>query len=129
MLNSPHQIHIDAPLAISHDLLNIPFLPNRGGIVSEPGYPFLLRATFVHGSDYLRRDHDGRHVRLEVTSTARNDENGSLVRFSYSGIVDVTGDAGRVIRGDGNATTTGFGNACELSYLSLSYMTLRYDTG
>ncbi|CAH0026551.1 unnamed protein product [Clonostachys rhizophaga] len=111
ILNKPRQIHIDAPLAISHDLLNIPFLPNRGGIVSEPGYPFLLRATFVHGSDYLRRDHDGRHVRLEVTSTARDDENGSLVRFSYSGIVDVTGDAGRVIRGDGNATTTGFGNA------------------
>jgi hypothetical protein len=32
--------------------------------------------------------------------------------------VDVTGDAGRVIRGDGNATTTGFGNACEWNYLT-----------
>ena len=80
--------------------------------MSEPSYPFPMRATFIHGSDYLRRDQDGQHVRLEVSSTARDDDNGALVRFSYNGIVAMSGDEGKVIRGDGNATTTGFGNAC-----------------
>ena len=112
--DSLRQIYIDTPLAISEDLLNIPFLPNAGTLTSEPGYPFSLQATFIHGSDYLRRDQDGQHVRLEVTSTARDNESGSLVRFSYNGIVDMRGDEGKVIRGDNNATTTGFGNACEL---------------
>lgn len=52
-------------------------------------------------------------MRLEVTSTARDDDNGALVRFSYNGIVAMMGEEGKVIRGDGNATTTGFGNACK----------------
>jgi hypothetical protein len=52
-------------------------------------------------------------VRLEVTSTARDDDSRALVRFSYTGVVAMDGDEGKVIRGDENATTTGFGNACE----------------
>lgn len=106
------QIYTDTSLAISPDLLNIPFLSNSGSLMSEPDYPFPLRASFIHGSDYLRRDPDGEHVRLQVTSTAI-DISGALVLFSYTGIVDMTGDEGDVIRGDGNATTTGFGNICE----------------
>lgn len=83
--------------------------------MSEPGYPFSLQATFIHGSDYIRTDQDGQHVRLEVSSTARSKNTGSLVRFSYNGIVAMTGDEGRVIRGDNDATTTGFGNACKIA--------------
>lgn len=83
--------------------------------MSEPSYPFSLNATFILGSDYLRRDPDGQHVRLEVSSTARDESNGALVRFSYLGVVDITGPEGSVIRGDNNATTTGFGNACKLT--------------
>lgn len=74
-----------------------------------------MRATFLHGSDYLRRDQDGHHVRLEVSSTARDEDNHSLVRFSYTGIIAMDGEEGKVIRGDANATTTGFGNACEFA--------------
>ena len=131
------QIFIDSPLAISEDLLNIRFIPNAGGLTSEPGYPLSLRATFIHGSDYLRRDQDGEHVRLEVTSTARSEDNGSLVRFSYNGIVAMAGDEGKVIRGDNNASTTGFGNACEFapfescsdhSFVVLGGSTLTYKT-
>ncbi|PNY20645.1 Uncharacterized protein TCAP_07339 [Tolypocladium capitatum] len=105
------QIYIDTPLAITADLLAIPFLPTSGRLVSEPSYPYALRATFVHGSDYLRRDPDGRHVRLDVRSVARDDGSGALLKFSYNGVVDVTGDAGKVIAGDRNASTTGFGSA------------------
>lgn len=114
------QIFIDRPLSISEDLLNIPFLSNAGSLVSEPSYPFPLTATFIQGSDYLRRDQDGQHVRLEVASIARSEENGALVRLGYTGVVSMLGDEGRVIRGDGNATTTGFGNACEIAPFSLN---------
>lgn len=55
-------------------------------------------------------------MRLEVTSTARDDDSRALVRFSYTGVVAMDGDEGKVIRGDENATTTGFGNACEISF-------------
>ena len=106
------QICIDTPLAIKADLLNIPFLSRAGTLTSEPDYRPPLRATFVHGSDFLRRDPDGQMVRLDVTSVAR-DESGALLRFSYNGVVGMTGAEGKVIRGDDNATTTGFGNACE----------------
>ncbi|KAF4964153.1 hypothetical protein FSARC_7903 [Fusarium sarcochroum] len=105
------QIAIDRPLVISSSLLNIPFLPNEGTLISEPGYEPPLEATFIHGSDFLRRDPDGQWVKLEVSSVAR-DTSGAVLRFNYNGVVDMAGDEGRVIRGDANATTTGFGNAC-----------------
>ncbi|KAF7548692.1 hypothetical protein G7046_g8585 [Stylonectria norvegica] len=112
------QIYIATPLAITNDLLNIPFVPNTGTLISEPSYGHALHATFVHGSDYIRRDPDGQYVRLDVTSTAR-DDTGALLRFSYNGIVGMAGDEGKVIRGDRNATTTGFGNA---------FLQIRFET-
>ncbi|KAM0244603.1 hypothetical protein ACHAP5_006067 [Fusarium lateritium] len=104
------QIVINDPLIISSNLINIPFIPDVGTLVSEPGYEPPLKATFIHGSDFLRRDPDGQWVKLEVTSVAR-DTSGAMLRFSYNGVVDMKGDEGKVIRGDANATTTGFGNA------------------
>ncbi|KAF4461354.1 hypothetical protein FALBO_11844 [Fusarium albosuccineum] len=106
------QIYIDTPLVIKADLLNIPFVPKMGTLVSEPGYEPPLEAAFVQGSDFLRRDPDGQRVRLDVSSVAHDTSSGAMVRFSYNGVVGLMGDEGRVIRGDANATTTGFGNAC-----------------
>ncbi|KAF5006138.1 hypothetical protein FDECE_7476 [Fusarium decemcellulare] len=105
------QIYIDTPLVIKADLLNIPFVPKMGTLVSEPGYEPPLEAAFVQGSDFLRRDPDGQRVRLDVSSVAHDASSGAMVRFSYNGVVGLMGDEGRVIRGDANATTTGFGNA------------------
>ncbi|RGP61136.1 hypothetical protein FSPOR_10121 [Fusarium sporotrichioides] len=104
------QIAIKDPLIISSSLLNIPFVHNDGTLISEPGYELSIDAKFIHGSDFLRRDPDGQWVKLEVTSVAR-DTSGAIMRFSYNGVVDMAGDEGKVIRGDANATTTGFGNA------------------
>ncbi|KAF5243116.1 hypothetical protein FOXYS1_15324 [Fusarium oxysporum] len=104
------QIAINDPFVITSNLLNIPFLPKAGTLISEPGYELPLEATFIHGSDFIRRDPDGQWAKLEVTSVAR-DTSGSLLRFSYNGVVNMAGDEGKVIRGDTNATTTGFGNA------------------
>ncbi|CAG7561676.1 unnamed protein product [Fusarium equiseti] len=104
------QIAIRDPLIISSNLVNIPFVPNAGTLISEPGYEPSIDAKFIHGSDFLRRDPDGQWVKLEVTSVA-HDTSGAMMRFSYNGVVYTEGDEGKVIRGDANATTTGFGNA------------------
>ncbi|KAK5990672.1 hypothetical protein PT974_08941 [Cladobotryum mycophilum] len=105
------KIPIDNPLTITSELVNIPFLPHRGNLTSEPSYPYPLRATFIHGSDYLSRDRNGQHVKLSVQSTARDEITGALLRFAYSGVVTLSGETGKVIAGDKNATTTDFGNA------------------
>ncbi|KAJ4137668.1 hypothetical protein NW768_003256 [Fusarium equiseti] len=104
------QIAIRDPLIISSNLVNIPFVPNAGTLISEPGYEPSIDAKFIHGSDFLRRDPDGQWAKLEVASVAQ-DTSGAMMRFSYNGVVYMEGDEGKVIRGDANATTTGFGNA------------------
>lgn len=43
-----------------------------------------------------------------------------MMRFSYNGVVDMAGEEGKVIRGDANATTTGFGNACKFTPATFS---------
>jgi hypothetical protein len=118
-LTSSQQIAIKDPLIISSSLLNIPFVHNDGTLISEPGYELSIDAKFIHGSDFLRRDPDGQWVKLEVTSVAR-DTSGAIMRFSYNGVVDMAGDEGKVIRGDANATTTGFGNACEFTPIAFA---------
>jgi hypothetical protein len=107
------QIEIDTPLAITPSLLNIPFIPYSGSIISAPDYPYQIHARFIHGSDYLHLDLDERHVRLDVRATAQDTDTGGLLLLNYNGIVDITGDEGLIIRGDDNAHTTGFGNACK----------------
>lgn len=48
-----------------------------------------------------------------MRATAQDRFTGALLLLTYTGVVDITGDEGLVIRGDANAHTTGFGNACE----------------
>lgn len=113
------QIQIDTPLAITPSLLNIPFLPYSGSLTSAPGYPYQINARFIHGSDYLRLDPDEQHVRLDVRATAQDKHTGALLLLVYHGVVDITGAEGLVIRGDENAHTTGFGNACKCDRLTI----------
>jgi hypothetical protein len=94
-------------------LIHVPFLANVGGLVSEASYPIKVDAVFVHGADYIRADPDGAHVRLEVSSVLRDRATGALIRYDYTGTIDVTGGAGKVLRGEPDAATTDFGDACE----------------
>ncbi|AEO53459.1 hypothetical protein MYCTH_2294805 [Thermothelomyces thermophilus ATCC 42464] len=105
------QVAIEPPKAISSSLTVVPFLSTGGTIVSEPSYPIKLDAAIEHGADYIKAAPDGRHVRLDVQSTARDAATGSLLRFMYRGKIATTGDAGRVLRGEENAGTTDFGEA------------------
>jgi hypothetical protein len=65
-------------------------------------------------------------VRLDVQSMARDAASGALLRFVYRGKIATTGEAGRVLRGEAGAATTGFGEACEFfsffsSFFSFSF--------
>ncbi|KAL2165218.1 hypothetical protein VTH06DRAFT_514 [Thermothelomyces fergusii] len=104
-------VAIEPPKAISSSLTFVPFRSTGGTIVSEPTYPIRLDAAFEHGADYIKAAPDGRHVRLDVQSTARDAATGSFLRFSYRGKVSTTGAAGRFMRGEEGVGTTDFGEA------------------
>lgn len=72
-----------------------------------------MDAVFVHGADYLRLDPDGKHIRLEVSSVLKDSKSGSVIRYDYTGTIDMGGPAGKVLRDEKDAKTTDFGEACE----------------
>lgn len=79
---------------------------------SEPGYPIPVDATFVHGSDYIRQDASQKHVRLDVNSLLR-DQSGAMIKFDYSGVIELTPPTGAALAGAEGAKTTDFGDASE----------------
>ena len=72
-----------------------------------------LDADIVHGSDYIRADADGQHVRLEVSSLAKDKTSGAFVRYNYNGTIPMAGPAGKVLGDKEDAGTTEFGEFCE----------------
>lgn len=66
----------------------------------------------MHGSDFIRQDPSGKHVRLEVNSVLK-DKSGAMISYKYSGIINVTPGVGAVLSGHPEAKTTEFGDACE----------------
>jgi Protein of unknown function (DUF3237) len=65
-----------------------PFTSENSFLRSEPGYPVNVDATFVHGSDFIRGDPSGKHVRLDVNSVLK-DKSGAIISYKYSGIIDM----------------------------------------
>ncbi|KAJ3953195.1 hypothetical protein N0V92_010341 [Colletotrichum tropicale] len=111
------QIHLGTPspigtLAHGPSQLHAPFLPDAGALVSEPDYPLRIDAVFLHGSDFLRFDPDGNTARLEVASALRDRATGAVIRFDYTGTIDISGAAGKVLKDLPGAATTEFGDAC-----------------
>ncbi|KAK3906696.1 hypothetical protein C8A05DRAFT_29448 [Staphylotrichum tortipilum] len=104
------QVAIAPPTSISPRLTFVPFTTG-GSIISHPSYPIQLDAAIEHGADYITLAPDGAHVRLDVQSAARDKVTGGVVRFSYTGKIGVTGPAGKVLKGEAGAATTGFGEA------------------
>jgi hypothetical protein len=94
-------------LSTSSTLVHVPFVPESGFLRSEPNYPISVSASVVHGADYIKVDPSGTVARLEVQSTLRTA--GGFIRYNYTGIVDLTSPAGKVLRGEADATTTPFG--------------------
>lgn len=97
-------------------IVHVSFLPGTGQVKSEPSYDVVppLDAEFLHGADYLRIDPDGAHTRLDVDSLVRDKATGALLRYKYSGTVDMRGGAGKVLRGeDAGSKTPGWGEICK----------------
>ncbi len=72
-----------------------------------------MDAAFVHGSDYIRGDPDGEHVRLEVSSLMKDSKTGAFLRYNYTGTIAMGGPAAKVLTGHPEAATTSFGEVCQ----------------
>lgn len=112
------KIPIDPPNAVGvlssgNHLTHVSFVAGQEAITSEAGYPTSLKGTWVHGSDYIKTDADGAQSRLEVDSLVKDTATGGLVRYKYTGVVDMSRPAGKVLRGEADAATTDFGHICE----------------
>jgi hypothetical protein len=115
--NPSKQVVLETPnsvgtLASGTSLTHVSFVPNSGFLRSESDYPIKVDAEFVHGADYIKADPDGGRVRLEVQSLLKDKEAGGLIRCNYTGIIDMGGAGGKVLRGESDAKTTDFGEAC-----------------
>jgi hypothetical protein len=119
------QVPVDPPQKVgtsqtsrSGSLLYIA-IQQGGGLKSEPAYPIQLDAKFVHGADFIKFDPSNDTARLEVQSLLRDEATGALVRLNYTGTVSMAGGMGKVLRGDSDAATTGFGDGCKFFLSSL----------
>jgi len=107
-------IVLDAPLiigSVSHGTpLSIsPFTSSNSFLRSEPDYPIKVDAIFAHGSDYIRQDPSGKHMRLDVNSTLK-DKTGAFIFYRYTGIITLTPAIGAVLSGAADAKSTEFGD-------------------
>ncbi|KAK0748250.1 hypothetical protein B0T21DRAFT_343929 [Apiosordaria backusii] len=105
------RVAIEPPTPISPTLLHVPIIPNISTITSEPSYPLQLNGTLLHGADFITTSPDAKAVKLEVHSIARDTKTNANIRLSYTGTVSLLGAAGKVLKGDPSAATTGFGDA------------------
>jgi len=107
VIHPPSQV---GQIATARSLSHAAFVQDSGFVRSEPSYPIQLDAVFSHGADFIKADADGKFVRLDVHSLLQ-DKSGAFVRFNYTGIVGTEGPNGKVLRGEADAATTGFGDA------------------
>jgi hypothetical protein len=82
-----------------------------GTLISEPGYPVKVNASFLSGRDFFR---------LDVKSLLK-DESGALITLNYTGHIQTTEAIFKALGGAPDAKTTEFGNICE-------YHTFLYPT-
>jgi hypothetical protein len=92
----------------------VPFTSENSFLRSEPGYPVKVDAVFVLGSDFIRGDPSGKHVRLDVNSVLK-DKSGAFISYRYSGIIDMKPGSTAVLTGSNDAKTTDFGDVCKYS--------------
>jgi len=106
---------LEAPITVGNNsrgapLTVVPFTSANSFIRSESSYPIKVNSVFIHGSDFIRQDPSGKHVRLDVTSVLK-DESGAIISFKYSGVINVTPGVAAVLGGSPDAKTTDFGDA------------------
>lgn len=75
---------------------------------SEPGYSPEIDAEFVFGSDHVKVDPDFKNVRINVQAVLKN-KDGSLISYSYKGIIETTPESMAIQLGSPDAKTTEYG--------------------
>ncbi|KAH8809782.1 hypothetical protein F5882DRAFT_390666 [Hyaloscypha sp. PMI_1271] len=113
-------IVLDPPFSVgsvskSGPLTVVPFISENSFLRSEPGYPVKVDATFVHGSDFIRGDPSGKHVRLDVNSVLKDSKSGAIISYKYSGIIEMKPGPTAVLTGSKDAKTTEFGDVRKYS--------------
>ncbi|KAH8599703.1 hypothetical protein B0O99DRAFT_323597 [Bisporella sp. PMI_857] len=88
----------------------VPFASEDSYLRSVENYPIKVDAIFVHGSDFIRQDPSGSHIRLNVNSVLR-DRTSALLSFKYDGIIKVTPYVAAVLGGSPDTASTEFGDA------------------
>ncbi|KAL1893756.1 hypothetical protein Sste5346_006259 [Sporothrix stenoceras] len=82
-----------------------------GSLISEPGYPVKVDAQFVHGADFIRPEVDGKRLRLNVNAVLKQKgSDDAYLNYSYTGLIEITGEIGKVLTGAPDAATTSQGN-------------------
>lgn len=67
-----------------------------------------LDATFINGVDHVYSDPSFKHIRINVQAVLK-DKDGSLISYTYKGIIEMTPEGAEFFAGSPNAKTTDFG--------------------
>lgn len=110
VIEPPKQV---GAVARTGGLVLVQLVGGAGFLRSAEGYPIALDAVIEHGADYIRVDPDHGHVRLDTLTTLTDKKTGGLVRLHYTGVIPMSGPAGKVLSGASDAKTTDFGEAGE----------------
>ncbi|KAH7161072.1 hypothetical protein EDB81DRAFT_879407 [Dactylonectria macrodidyma] len=98
----------EGALSTGGSLSVVPF--TSGSVVSEPGFSVPLDAEVIYGSDNVRMEPSQGHTRIHVNAILKN-KDGSLLTYSYTGIIEVDEDVVALLTGSPNAKTTNYGKA------------------
>ncbi|KAL8942236.1 MAG: hypothetical protein Q9211_001480 [Gyalolechia sp. 1 TL-2023] len=117
-------IEIAAPIAVGSASRGTPLSAvsmASGTAVSHPTFKPVFDAVFEGGgTDYIRNDPDGKHMRLDAHAVMRDKKLGSLVYVHYTGVIGITPELGLVLSGSPEAKSTEFGDA---------FIHLTFETG
>jgi hypothetical protein len=81
-----------------------------GTITSEHGFPIPLQAEVIHGADYVRAEASPTHMRINVKAVLKS-KDGSLISYSYKGLIEVNDEFLAIYSGSPDAETTSYGNS------------------
>ncbi|CZR52480.1 uncharacterized protein PAC_02357 [Phialocephala subalpina] len=107
------RLTFDAPFPIGSlgSGISLQVAPINGGTVrSEPGFSGPeVDAEFIFGSDHVHIDPPMKNVRINVKAVLKN-KDGSLIHYSYTGIIEMTPEGVAILMGSPDAKTTPFGS-------------------
>ncbi|OKL60000.1 hypothetical protein UA08_04571 [Talaromyces atroroseus] len=108
------RVSVDAalPVGSNHRQAALVVVPMVGGtVVSEPGFTPAINATFVGtGNDYIRRDPDGKAMRLDAHGVVKTHDD-ALLYLHYNGTVNVTEGVAKALSGEAGDAETPYGDS------------------